>query len=78
MNAYRFTPQAEDDLFEIWAFITSDSLEAADHVEAAVHEACALLAARWPSSSRPSQNRSDHATITFLATSALSKLPLSV
>jgi plasmid stabilization system protein ParE len=45
MNAYQFTPQAVDDLLDIWGFIASDSPEAADRVEAAIFRACDLLAA---------------------------------
>ncbi|MGH9445783.1 MAG: type II toxin-antitoxin system RelE/ParE family toxin [Terriglobia bacterium] len=44
MNLYRFTPQAENDLFEIWSYIARDSVDAADRVEATVYEACAFLA----------------------------------
>jgi plasmid stabilization system protein ParE len=43
MSKYRFTPQALDDLFEIWSFIARDNLPAADRVEEAVYQACALL-----------------------------------
>jgi plasmid stabilization system protein ParE len=41
---FRFTPQAIDDLFEIWNYIARDNLAAADRVESAVYEACALIA----------------------------------
>lgn len=44
MNQYQFTPQATDDLLDIWSFIARDSPEAADRVEAAVFQACDLLA----------------------------------
>ena len=44
MSRYRFTPQAADDLFEIWSYIARDSLPAANRVEAAVYDACAFLA----------------------------------
>lgn len=44
MSLYRFTPQAENDLIEIWNYIAQDSVESADRVEAAVYEACAFLA----------------------------------
>ena len=40
---YQFTPQALDDLFEIWSFIASDDLDAANRVEKAIHVACAFL-----------------------------------
>lgn len=44
MSAYRFTPQAVEDLSDIWSFIAKDNPEAADRVEAAVFRACDLLA----------------------------------
>lgn len=44
MSSYQLTPQAVEDLFEIWAYIAGDDIEAANRVEAAIYEACALLA----------------------------------
>lgn len=44
MSRYQFTPQAVDDLFEIWSYIARDSAQAANRVEVAVHHACAFLA----------------------------------
>jgi plasmid stabilization system protein ParE len=44
MSRYRFTPQAVDDLFEIWSYVGRDSAQAANRVEAAIHNACAFLA----------------------------------
>src|ERR1700722_17805718 len=44
MSAYRLTPQALDDLSDIWVFIARDNLEAADRVEQAVYQACELIA----------------------------------
>ena len=44
MSRYRFTPEAEEDLFEIWLYIAEDSLQSADRVEAAIYDACAFLA----------------------------------
>ena len=44
MSGYRFTPQAVDDLFEIWHYIASDNREAANRVESAIFEACAFVA----------------------------------
>jgi plasmid stabilization system protein ParE len=43
MSEYRFTPQAVDDLFEIWSYIAGNSLDAANRVEEAVHSACTFL-----------------------------------
>jgi antitoxin ParD1/3/4 len=43
MSRYQFTPQAADDLLDIWSFIAQDNPEAADRVEAAVFRACDLL-----------------------------------
>ena len=44
MSEYRFTPQAVDDLFEIWSYIAGDDPEAANRVEEAIHAACAFVA----------------------------------
>jgi plasmid stabilization system protein ParE len=44
MSRYQFTPQAVDDLFEIWSYVARDSVGAANRLEAAVHTACAFLA----------------------------------
>jgi antitoxin ParD1/3/4 len=44
MSGYQFTPQATEDLLDIWSFIARDNPEAADRVEAAVFRACDLLA----------------------------------
>lgn len=44
MTEYRFTPQAVDDLFEIWNYIAEDNPDAANRVEEAVYDACAFLA----------------------------------
>src|SRR3954470_7323537 len=43
MMGYRFTPQAADDLFEIWSYIASDNLDTANRVEDAILAACAFL-----------------------------------
>ena len=44
MSKYRFTPQALDDLSEIWRFITKLDPKAADRVENAIYSACDLIA----------------------------------
>lgn len=44
MSRYQFTPQAVDDLFDIWSFIAQDNPEAADRVEREIFRACDLLA----------------------------------
>jgi plasmid stabilization system protein ParE len=44
MSSYQFTPQAVEDLFEIWSYIAGDDLEAANRVEEAIHAGCASLA----------------------------------
>jgi hypothetical protein len=33
MSSYQFTPQAVQDLFEIWSYIAGDDLDAANRVE---------------------------------------------
>jgi plasmid stabilization system protein ParE len=43
MSKYQFTPQAVNDLLDIWSFIAQDNPEAADRVEAAAFRACDLL-----------------------------------
>jgi len=44
MSSYQFTPQAVDDLFEIWSYIAGDDLEAANRVEEVIQAACGFLA----------------------------------
>ncbi|HTW68084.1 MAG TPA: type II toxin-antitoxin system RelE/ParE family toxin [Bryobacteraceae bacterium] len=44
MSAYVLTPLAKADIFDIWAYIAENSETAADRVEQAIYEACALLA----------------------------------
>jgi len=44
MSRYQLTPQAVDDLFEIWSYIARDSPGAANRLETAVYNACAFLA----------------------------------
>jgi plasmid stabilization system protein ParE len=44
MGRFQFTPQALDDLFEIWSYIARDSAAAADRVEESIYIACELLA----------------------------------
>jgi len=44
VNDFRFTPQATDDLFEIWSFIARDDPGAANRVERAIFDACSFLA----------------------------------
>jgi plasmid stabilization system protein ParE len=44
MSSYQFTPQAVDDLFEIWSYIAGDDLDAANRVDEAIHAACGFLA----------------------------------
>jgi len=55
MSKYQFTPQAVNDLFEIWGYIAKDNPDAADTVEAAVFRACDFLA----DSPRAGQQRTD-------------------
>jgi plasmid stabilization system protein ParE len=44
MSSYQFTPQAVEDLFEIWAYIADDDVDAENHVEATIYDACLFLA----------------------------------
>lgn len=41
---YQLTPEAEDDLFEIWLHIANDNRRDADRVETAIYRACESLA----------------------------------
>jgi plasmid stabilization system protein ParE len=44
MSVYALTPLAKTDIFDIWCYIASDSQDAADRVEQAIYDACALVA----------------------------------
>ena len=44
MSGYSVSPQAIDDLFEIWQYIAQDSEEAADRVQGEFYEAFSSLA----------------------------------
>ena len=43
MRRYAFTPLAEEDVNEIWAYIAADNIEAANRVEQAILDACVFL-----------------------------------
>ena len=44
MRPFRLTSAAEDDLFDIWSFIASDNLEAADRLQTELLAACQRVA----------------------------------
>ncbi|MGA3170282.1 MAG: type II toxin-antitoxin system RelE/ParE family toxin [Chthoniobacteraceae bacterium] len=44
MKGYELSPEARDDLQEIWIYIAGDNLAAADELEADIYKACELLA----------------------------------
>ena len=44
MSVYALTPLAKADIFDIWRYIADDSQDAADRVEEAIYDACALIA----------------------------------
>jgi plasmid stabilization system protein ParE len=44
MKGYEFSPEARDDLQEIWAYIAGENPGAADRLEEDIYEACELLA----------------------------------
>jgi plasmid stabilization system protein ParE len=44
MSEFVLTPEAEEDLFQIWRYIAADDPDSANLVEQAVYEACAFLA----------------------------------
>ena len=43
MKGYELSPEARDDLQEIWVYIASDNLSAADKLEEDIYTACELL-----------------------------------
>lgn len=46
MIDYRFTPEAEEDLFEIWCYIARNSVATANRAESAVYDASFLPRSR--------------------------------
>jgi antitoxin ParD1/3/4 len=44
VSSYAFTPLARADVFEIWSYIAEDNVNAANHVEQAIYDACTFLA----------------------------------
>ena len=44
MSVYALTPLAKADIFDIWCYIADDREDAADRVEQAIYDACALVA----------------------------------
>jgi antitoxin ParD1/3/4 len=44
MSAYALTPLAKADIFKIWSYIADDNVDAADRVEQAIYDACAVMA----------------------------------
>ena len=44
MSDYAFTPEAAEDLFEIWRNIATANIQAADRLEVRVKKACQFLA----------------------------------
>lgn len=72
MSRYEFTPQAIEDLFEIWTYIPSDDSEAASRVEEAIYAACAFLAGH--STRRAYTGRLDCPAVALLARATLPEL----
>jgi antitoxin ParD1/3/4 len=46
MSSYLLTPSAENDLFELWAYIATDNISAADRLEDDIFQAIARLVKR--------------------------------
>ena len=67
MSPYQFTPQAVDDLLDIWSFIANDNLDAADRVETAI------FSGRFPFR-RNDKERSDRLTCSLLGRAAVFEL----
>ena len=55
MTGYRLTPEATADLFDIWSYVASDRVEAANRVETAIYDACSFIA-RAPLSGQVRKN----------------------
>lgn len=66
MNGFVLTDVAQFDLFEIWAFVASDHLEAADKLEVDLLQACGRLAAH-PAIGHRRRDLSDNPSIRFHA-----------
>jgi plasmid stabilization system protein ParE len=46
MSAYFLSPEADEDLMEIWSYIARDSARSADRVEQHIREACRMLSTK--------------------------------
>jgi len=55
MKGYELSPEARDDLQEIWIYIAGDNPAAADKLEAEIYQACEALA----ENPRPGHKRPD-------------------
>ena len=44
MKGYELSPEAKNDLQEIWSFIAANNIAAADKLEADIYDACEALA----------------------------------
>ena len=44
MSVFALTPLAKADIFDIWSYLADVSEDAADRVEQAIYDACALVA----------------------------------
>lgn len=44
MNSFELSPEARDDLQDIWVYIAADNSSAADKLEADIYTACEMLA----------------------------------
>ena len=44
MKDWEFSPEAKDDLWEIWSYIAADNPSAADRLETDIYTACDFLA----------------------------------
>ncbi len=51
MKSYRLSPQAEEDLIEIWVFISKDNVEAADKTLGEIEKVFEILA-EYPEAGR--------------------------
>ena len=59
MKAYTLSPQAEEDLTEIWLFISRDSVEAADRLIDEIVKCCEMIAS-YPEVGRERSELASH------------------
>jgi len=64
MNDYRLSPLANEDILEIWAYISRDNINAADELEAEIVSTCKKLAEN-PSLGHPRRDLTQEAVLFY-------------